>query len=81
MFKQCITHLSLLLGLRHLAALVIFTAAKDEVKRSSIKSVKSVQVEGWRWTAWLNKLRTFTQETAVHVQCGTRSQQCVTYVK
>lgn len=47
MFKQCITHLSLLLGLRHLAALVIFTAAKDEVKRSSIKSVKSVQVEGW----------------------------------
>lgn len=47
-------------------------AAKEDVRRSSMKSEKSIQRGGRELTAGLNKHRTLIQETAVHVQCETR---------
>lgn len=48
--------------------LVINTAAKEEVRRRSIKSEKSVEGGGRGCTVGLNKHRTFI------VQCDTRRQ-------
>ena len=50
------------------------TAAKEEVRRRSIKNEKSVEGGGRGLTVGLNKHRTFIQDTAVHVHCDTRRQ-------
>lgn len=55
-------------------AVVIIKAAKEEVIRRSLKREKSVQRGGHGWKIGQSKHMTFIQETAVSVQCETRSQ-------
>ena len=40
-------------------AVVIVTAAKEEVRRSSMKDEKPAEGGGWGWMVGLNKHRTF----------------------
>lgn len=54
----------ILVGCHPLLAVVIMTTTKEEVRRSSIKTEKSVEGEGWGQAARSNKHRTFSQETA-----------------
>lgn len=69
--------LAFVVGQRPLVAVIIITAAKEALTKSSIQIEKTILGGSWGCMVGSNKHRPFFEENTVHVQCETSKSKVI----